>query len=172
MRKKSFLTPLGLVRQYNSPKPYCSPSIIIQGTFHLSRSADFKIGCYDIFRHGCIYCKRFHLSDMTFNLTVSMEQCEMHHNFNQRLNGLCTVSSMNVYGRLKQRWWWWTECSGGPGLCAWDSYVNNFYQAYLPNRWSAVTIIHFWELILKIKCYFLGWFLCFQHMYIENFKWK
>ena len=33
----SFLTPLGLVRQYNSPKPYCSPSIIIQGIFHLSK---------------------------------------------------------------------------------------------------------------------------------------
>ena len=35
--KKSFLTPQGLVRQYNSPKPYCSPSIIIQGNFHLSK---------------------------------------------------------------------------------------------------------------------------------------
>ena len=66
------------------------------------KRSDF-IQCYDISRHGCIYCKRFHSSDTTFNLTVSMEQCEMHHNFNQRLNGLCTVSSMNVYGRLKQR---------------------------------------------------------------------
>ena len=37
MEKKSFLTPLGLVPQYNSPKPYCSPSIIIQGNFHLSK---------------------------------------------------------------------------------------------------------------------------------------
>jgi len=37
MQKKSFLTPLGLVRQYNSPKPYCSPSIIIQGNFHISK---------------------------------------------------------------------------------------------------------------------------------------
>ena len=37
MQKQSFLTPLGLVRQYNSPKPYCSPSIIIQGNFHLSK---------------------------------------------------------------------------------------------------------------------------------------
>ena len=36
MQKKSFLTPLGFVRQYNSPKPYSSPSIIIQGNFHLS----------------------------------------------------------------------------------------------------------------------------------------
>ena len=35
MQKKSFLTPLGFVRQYNSPKPYCSPSVIIQGNFHL-----------------------------------------------------------------------------------------------------------------------------------------
>ena len=35
--KKSFVTPLGLVRQYNSSKPYCSPSIIIQGNFHLSK---------------------------------------------------------------------------------------------------------------------------------------
>jgi len=35
--KRSFLTPLGIVRQYNSPKPYCSPSIIIQGNFHLSK---------------------------------------------------------------------------------------------------------------------------------------
>jgi len=35
--KKSFLTPLGLVRQYDSPNPYCSPSIIIQGNFHLSK---------------------------------------------------------------------------------------------------------------------------------------
>ena len=34
--KKSFLTPLGLVRLYNSPKPYCSPSTIMQGNFHLS----------------------------------------------------------------------------------------------------------------------------------------
>ena len=42
----------------------------------LTRSADFKIGCYDISRNGCIYCKRFHSSDTTFNLTVSMEQCE------------------------------------------------------------------------------------------------
>ena len=37
MQKKSFLTPLGLVRQYDSPNPYCSPSIIIQGNFHLSK---------------------------------------------------------------------------------------------------------------------------------------
>jgi len=37
MQKKSFLTPLGLVRQYNSPKPYFSPSIIIKGNFHLSK---------------------------------------------------------------------------------------------------------------------------------------
>ena len=37
MQKKSFLTPLGLVRQYNLPKPYYSPSIIIQGNFHLSK---------------------------------------------------------------------------------------------------------------------------------------
>ena len=37
MQKKSFLTPLGFVRQYNSPKPYYSPSIIIQGNFHLSK---------------------------------------------------------------------------------------------------------------------------------------
>ena len=35
--KKIFLIPLGLVRQHNSPKPYCSPSIIIQGNFHLSK---------------------------------------------------------------------------------------------------------------------------------------
>ena len=26
---------MGLLRQYNSPKPNCSPSIIIQGNFHL-----------------------------------------------------------------------------------------------------------------------------------------
>ena len=37
MQKKLFLTPLGLVRQYDSPKPYCSPSITIQGIFHLSK---------------------------------------------------------------------------------------------------------------------------------------
>ena len=37
IQKKSFLTPLGFVRQYNSPKPYCSRSIIIQGNFHLSK---------------------------------------------------------------------------------------------------------------------------------------
>ena len=37
MQKISLLTPLGLVRQYNSPKPYCSPSIIIQENFHLSK---------------------------------------------------------------------------------------------------------------------------------------
>ena len=38
MPKKSFLTPLGFVRQNNSPKPYyCSPSIIIKGNFHLSK---------------------------------------------------------------------------------------------------------------------------------------
>ena len=37
MPKKSFLTPLGLVRQYNSPKPYCSPSSIIHGNFYLSK---------------------------------------------------------------------------------------------------------------------------------------
>ena len=37
MQKISFLTPQGLVRQYNSPKPYCSTSIIIQGNFHLSK---------------------------------------------------------------------------------------------------------------------------------------
>ena len=43
----------------------------------LTHSADLKIGCYDISRHGCIYCKRFHSSDTTFNLTVSMEQCVM-----------------------------------------------------------------------------------------------
>jgi len=35
--KKIFLTPLGLVRQYNTPKPYYSPSSIIQGNFHLSK---------------------------------------------------------------------------------------------------------------------------------------
>ena len=35
--KKSLLRPLDLVRQYNSPNPYCSPSIIIQGNFHLSK---------------------------------------------------------------------------------------------------------------------------------------
>ena len=35
--KKIFLTHLGLVRQYNSPKPHCSPSIIIQGNLHLSK---------------------------------------------------------------------------------------------------------------------------------------
>ena len=35
--KKSNLTALGLVRQYNLPKPHCSPSIIIQGNFHLSK---------------------------------------------------------------------------------------------------------------------------------------
>ena len=35
--QKSFLTPLGFVRQYNSSKPYCSPSVIIQGNFHLSK---------------------------------------------------------------------------------------------------------------------------------------
>jgi len=35
--QKIFLIPLGLVRQHNSPKPYCSPSIIIQGNFHLSK---------------------------------------------------------------------------------------------------------------------------------------
>ena len=35
--KKIFLTPLDLVRKYNSPKPYCSPSIIIQENFHLSK---------------------------------------------------------------------------------------------------------------------------------------
>ena len=29
------MTPLGFARLYNSPKPYCSPSIIIQGNFHL-----------------------------------------------------------------------------------------------------------------------------------------
>jgi len=39
MQKKSFLTPLGLVRQYNSPKPYCSPSSIIQGNCHLAEHA-------------------------------------------------------------------------------------------------------------------------------------
>jgi len=37
MQKKSFLTPLGLLRQFNSPKPYCSPSSIIQGNCHLSK---------------------------------------------------------------------------------------------------------------------------------------
>ena len=42
MQKKSFLTPLGLVRQYDSPKPYCSPSIIIQGNFHLSKHPNEK----------------------------------------------------------------------------------------------------------------------------------
>ena len=31
--KISFLTSLGLVRQYDSPNPYCSPSTIIQGNF-------------------------------------------------------------------------------------------------------------------------------------------
>ena len=31
------MTPLGFVQLYNSPKPYCSPSIIIQGNFHLSK---------------------------------------------------------------------------------------------------------------------------------------
>ena len=35
--KISFLTPLGLVRQYDSPNPYCSPSTIIQGNFHFSK---------------------------------------------------------------------------------------------------------------------------------------
>ena len=35
--KKIISTPLGLVRQYNPPKPYCSPSIIMQGNFHLSK---------------------------------------------------------------------------------------------------------------------------------------
>jgi len=35
--QKKILTPLGFVRQYNSPKPYCSPSIIIQGNIHLSK---------------------------------------------------------------------------------------------------------------------------------------
>ena len=35
--KKIFLTPLSIVRQYNSPKPYCSPLIIKQGNFHLSK---------------------------------------------------------------------------------------------------------------------------------------
>ena len=39
MQKKSFLTPLGLVHQYNSPKPYCIPSIIIQGNFHFQNSS-------------------------------------------------------------------------------------------------------------------------------------
>ena len=39
--KKSFLTPLGLVRQYDSPNPYCSPSIIIQGNFHHSKHPRF-----------------------------------------------------------------------------------------------------------------------------------
>ena len=34
--KKIFLTPLDLVRKYNSPNPYC-PSIIIQGNFHPSK---------------------------------------------------------------------------------------------------------------------------------------
>ena len=29
------MTPLGFARLYNSPKPYCSPLIIIQGNFHL-----------------------------------------------------------------------------------------------------------------------------------------
>ena len=37
MQKKNISDTLGLVRQYNSPKPYCSPSIIIQGNFHLSK---------------------------------------------------------------------------------------------------------------------------------------
>ena len=36
MQKKN-LTPPGLVRQYDSPNPYCSPSITIQGNFHLSK---------------------------------------------------------------------------------------------------------------------------------------
>ena len=35
MQKKLFLTPLGFVRQYNLPKPYCSPSIIKTGKFFL-----------------------------------------------------------------------------------------------------------------------------------------
>ena len=37
MPKKSFPKLLGLVLLYNSPKLYCSPSIIIQENFHLSK---------------------------------------------------------------------------------------------------------------------------------------
>ena len=62
---------------------FCRPGPLLKSEkpkligFYLTRSADFKIGCYDISRHGCIYCKRFHSSDTTFNLTVSMEQCDI-----------------------------------------------------------------------------------------------
>ena len=52
MKKKSFLTPLGLVRQYNSPKPYCSPSIIIQGNFHLSKHLNER---FDRFFHFSLF---------------------------------------------------------------------------------------------------------------------
>ena len=37
MQKKLILTPLGLVREYNLPKPYYSTSSIIQGNFQLSK---------------------------------------------------------------------------------------------------------------------------------------
>ena len=37
MQKKLILTPLGLVREYNLPKPYYSTSSIIQANFCLSK---------------------------------------------------------------------------------------------------------------------------------------
>ena len=42
----------------------------------LTRSADFNFGCYDTCRHIPNFFKRFHSSDTTFNLTVSMGQCD------------------------------------------------------------------------------------------------
>ena len=51
MQKKSFLTPLGLVRQYNSPKPNCSPSIIIQGNFHLSKQPNERFDRFFTFSY-------------------------------------------------------------------------------------------------------------------------
>ena len=61
MKKKLFLTPLALVRQYNSPKPYCSPSIIIQGNFNLSKHPNerfdrfFSMLCHKFFASFCYY---------------------------------------------------------------------------------------------------------------------
>jgi len=69
MQKKTFLTPIGLVRQYNSPKLYCSPSIIIQGNFHLSKHPNER---FDRFFH------KFNFELCHLFLVQGIAEAELH----------------------------------------------------------------------------------------------